>query len=144
MSGISEEHLQLIERCYEIAQFSVRHGHVTKQPHGCVAKCGGPALCKSCMQELAGLAAAEIRRQSELIDGLRPLARLGMDAARQDGGDFESMEIYESAIRHGVLVEVPFDRSEHDDPHGECGEGDQWAEYPPLVLAAKRALEEEA
>ena len=56
---ISEFQIQEIEEYYEKSH---RHGHVTPQPHGMLARCGGPALCKSCMQELAGMAAAEIRR----------------------------------------------------------------------------------
>lgn len=59
MSGISDIQLDQLEAYGKVAH---RHGWVSPQPHGCLAKCGGPALCRSCMQELGEIAAAEIRR----------------------------------------------------------------------------------
>lgn len=33
----------------------MKHGHVTPNPDGSVARCGGPALCSVCARELANL-----------------------------------------------------------------------------------------
>lgn len=88
---------------------------------------------------------AEIRRQRELIAGLTPLAKLGCIAldASDGGGDFDGTDIYENAIRVGAVLKIPFDPEKHEDVHGVGMEaGDDWGEYPPQILAAKRSLEE--
>ena len=86
MSGITDVQLSQLEDYGKIAH---RHGWVFPQPHGCVAKCGGPALCKSCMQELGGIAAAEIRRlraeNKELRDSYERVDRALRDRQAMPG-----------------------------------------------------------
>lgn len=42
-----------------------RHGHVLPHPHGLLARCGGPALCRHCRQELIEAGLCPKCRQSD-------------------------------------------------------------------------------
>jgi hypothetical protein len=42
------------------------HGHVRPRPDGAKARCGGPALCKACQQELADLKAENVVKKDEI------------------------------------------------------------------------------
>lgn len=95
----------------------------------------------------AELLIAEVRRQRELIAGLAPLAKLGVEAIEecvwQGCCNFDDGDILESATKIGAIQEA----AEGYDPalHGEsdlCEPGDKWFEFPPAVMAAKRWLEE--
>lgn len=124
MSGISEEQLAEIERDFA----------------------GSLSEMKGTPQHCCHLLIAEIRRLRALVDGLRPLAKLGCESidASNEGSDFDGAEIFELAVKVGAVVQVPFDPEKHEDVHGVgMEEGDTWGEIPDAVLAVKRALQVE-
>lgn len=41
------------------------HGHVTPNPDGTKARCGGPAICSTCAMELAALKTVQKRPRTE-------------------------------------------------------------------------------
>lgn len=90
---------------------------------------------------------AEIRRQRELIAGLVPLAKLGVEAVEEcawQGCNFDGGDIQETAAKLGAIQEA----AEGYDPavHGEsdlCEPGDRWFEFAPTVQVAKSWLEDE-
>lgn len=44
----------------------MKHGHVTPNPDGSKARCGGPALCSKCAAELAELERSKPQEQGDL------------------------------------------------------------------------------
>lgn len=62
------------------------HGHVTPNPDGSKARCGGPAICSACAKELARQcnALADVRSATILKPGDRVLVDLGRPATPQD------------------------------------------------------------
>ena len=84
----------------------------------------------------------QVERQLKLIEGLKPLARLGIEAieASQQGSLLYNPNLQDM----GILIKTTFDPAKHTDTHGlKVNSGDLWFEFPPAVMAAKRALEEE-
>lgn len=53
------------------------HGHVTPNPDGTKARCGGPAICSKCALEAAG--AGRVFDGSSLTTDVRGCARCGHD-----------------------------------------------------------------
>lgn len=49
------------------------HGHVTPNPDGSRARCGGPAMCQVCAFELAEKIVANLPRNPERTVALRTL-----------------------------------------------------------------------
>ena len=88
----------------------------------------------------------KILMQSNLIEGLKPLARLGVEAMAYfgDGRAFHGAIIHATAVKFELLIKTKFDPAKHKD-WSDIGTnpGDLWFEFPPAVMAAKRALEEE-
>lgn len=87
----------------------------------------------------------EIRRQIGLIEGLKPLARLGVKAVKvsRTGLNFDSADIHDTAIELGVLIETALDPARDEDTGIGFEPGETYFEFTPEVLAAKRALEVE-
>ena len=88
----------------------------------------------------------EIRHQRALIEGLKPLARLGNEAVNvlQAGFDFKGVIMQDMAVDVVAVVQTEFDPAKHEDTQSiGVKSGDLWFECPPAVLAAKRALESE-
>lgn len=123
MSGISETMLNSIEACAANAPTSITDDKIIDLIN-------------------------EIRRQRELIAGLTPLAKLGVEAVEEcawQGYNFDGGDIQESATKIGAIQEAA--GGYDPDLHVEsdlCEPGDQWFEFPPVVLAAKRWMEEAA
>nr|WP_250808368.1 hypothetical protein [Neorhizobium tomejilense] len=60
--------------------------------------------------------------------GLRDFAATMLYAAFQ-GGDADGAYIQDTAVKHGLLREVPFDPEIHTDPDGYAEPGDGWHEF---------------
>lgn len=63
----------------------MRHGHVTPNPDGSKARCGGPAICPECQHELMTM----IRDRPDSIPALSPLKK--QDIIRQTIVDAEAV-----------------------------------------------------
>ena len=70
------------------------HGHVRPRPDGVKARCGGPAMCRACQQELAGMpASADERYLRRLL-----AARVAMPHTYMDDGEAQGQE-------HGISID---------------------------------------
>jgi hypothetical protein len=68
------------------------HGHVVPRPDGMLARCGGPALCPACAQELAaqqppGGIVGVLRAEASavVVQGPETLARIAAGELNPDG-----------------------------------------------------------
>ena len=112
-----------------------------------VARMNSAANVSDKIQETNLKVMAEVDQQRALIEGLTPLARLGVEAIIEcawQGCDFDGADIQRTAVKLSAVVETNFDPKIHEDTWGIGMVTDApWFEFPPAVLAAKRALENE-
>jgi hypothetical protein len=58
------------------------HGHVVPRADGALARCGGPAICRICAEELRGLQASARRAPPQVRDQLRLCCHEALDTPR--------------------------------------------------------------
>lgn len=90
----------------------------------------------------------EIRRLHAENAGLKPLAKLGVEAIEEcawQGCNFDGEDIQEAAEKYGAIQEAPEGYDPDIHPESDiCGPGDRWYTFTPSALAAKSALEDES
>lgn len=82
-----------------VAQSDSGHGHVRPRKDGCLARCGGPAMCKVCQQELAEIAtpaSADVPLPEPLY------VEVALDAARLAMPEFSQHDDY--LLAHGASL----------------------------------------
>lgn len=84
----------------------MNHGHVTPNPDGNRARCGGPGFCKQCSEELAQKmqsdCAAENARKKQVDDLAMLVRRLAHSLDKPSGNTLLAREAMDYLRRHGL------------------------------------------
>jgi hypothetical protein len=80
---------------------NVGHGHVFPRPDGMKSRCGGPAMCSGCAQDLA-------LKEAETLDTARELERLRADIEKRfKQVTVAPFELSENFTAENALTNVP-------------------------------------
>lgn len=79
------------------------HGWVIKNPDGAVARCGGPAICSTCMREKAALEAQQKgSTEMGIANSHKDESREVSSRAAQFHAELASLDLH----THGAIVQV--------------------------------------